>query len=157
MTSSDLNIWNTFLISPRISCQPTSLLLTTDPPQRHILSNSIEPFVKRSINLWICSVGVIQDDRMFSSNSFGHENYKRSLIYRKWRKAQGINCLKYWLLHQETKAKLRRMIHQRRRETCKDFCNKMEKGEYTKAIARLCKIRKNRNLKPSFSTIDGPE
>ena len=33
----------------------------------------------------------------------------------------------------------------------------MEKGEYTKAIARLCKIRINRNLKPSFSTIDGPE
>ncbi|RCH88657.1 hypothetical protein CU097_005770 [Rhizopus azygosporus] len=48
--------------------------------------------------------------------------------YRKWRKAQGINCLKYWLLHQETKAKLRRMIQQRRRETWKDFCNKMEKG-----------------------------
>jgi hypothetical protein len=33
----------------------------------------------------------------------------------------------------------------------------MEKGEYTKVIARLCKIRKNRNLKPSFSTTDGPD
>jgi hypothetical protein len=81
----------------------------------------------------------------------------KEYYYRKWRKAQGINCLKYWLLHQESKASLRRMIHQRRRETWKDFCNKMEKGEYTKAIAKLCKIRKNRNLKPSFSTIDGPD
>ncbi|CEG83300.1 hypothetical protein RMATCC62417_17247 [Rhizopus microsporus] len=30
--------------------------------------------------------------------------------YRKWRKSQGMNCLKYWNLHQETKARLRRMI-----------------------------------------------
>jgi hypothetical protein len=84
---------------------------------------------------------------------FGLKEY----YYRKWRKTQGINCLKYWLLHQEAKASLRRMIQQRRRETWKDFCNKIEKGEYTKAIAKLCKIRKNRNLKPSFSTIDGPD
>ncbi|KAG1494654.1 hypothetical protein G6F54_007726 [Rhizopus delemar] len=81
----------------------------------------------------------------------------KEYYYKKWRKAQGINRLKYWLLHQETKARLRRMILQRRRETWIDFCNKMEHGEYTKAIARLCKIRKNRNLKPSFSTIEGPE
>ena len=33
----------------------------------------------------------------------------------------------------------------------------MEQGEYTKAIAKFCKIRKNKALKPSFSTIEGPQ
>ncbi|CEI98975.1 hypothetical protein RMCBS344292_13070 [Rhizopus microsporus] len=33
----------------------------------------------------------------------------------------------------------------------------MKKGEYTKAIAKLSRIRKNRLLKPVFSTIDGPQ
>ncbi|EIE83594.1 hypothetical protein RO3G_08299 [Rhizopus delemar RA 99-880] len=36
----------------------------------------------------------------------------KEYYYRKWRKAQGLNRLKYWLLHQETKALLRRMILQ---------------------------------------------
>jgi hypothetical protein len=33
----------------------------------------------------------------------------------------------------------------------------MEQGEYTKAIAKFCKIRENRALKPSFSTIEGSQ
>jgi hypothetical protein len=33
----------------------------------------------------------------------------------------------------------------------------MEQGEYTKSITRFCKIRKNRNLKPSFTTLEGPQ
>ncbi|CEG73599.1 hypothetical protein RMATCC62417_08949 [Rhizopus microsporus] len=81
----------------------------------------------------------------------------KELYYRKWRKANGLNCLKYWLLHQETKAKLRRLIIQRRKETWQLFCDKMKKGEYTKAIAKFSRIRKNRLLKPVFSTIDGPQ
>ncbi|KAG1445564.1 hypothetical protein G6F46_012170 [Rhizopus delemar] len=55
------------------------------------------------------------------------------------------------------KACLRRMILQRRKETWRQFCDQMEQGEYTKAIAKFCKIRKNRTLKPSFSTIEGPQ
>lgn len=49
------------------------------------------------------------------------------------------------------------MILQRRKETWRQFCNQMEQGEYTKAIAKFCKIRRNRVLKPSFSTIEGPQ
>ncbi|KAG1516921.1 hypothetical protein G6F45_010882 [Rhizopus arrhizus] len=81
----------------------------------------------------------------------------KEFYYKKWRKAQGLNSLKYWLFHQETKARLRRMILQRRKETWRQFCDQMEQGEYTKAIAKFCKIRKNRTLKPSFSTIEGPQ
>ncbi|KAG1541796.1 hypothetical protein G6F46_007490 [Rhizopus delemar] len=81
----------------------------------------------------------------------------KEYYYRKWRKAQGLNRLKYWLLHQETKALLRRMVLRRRRETWHNFCERMEQGEYTKSIARFCKIRKNRNLKPSFTTLEGPQ
>ncbi|EIE84652.1 hypothetical protein RO3G_09362 [Rhizopus delemar RA 99-880] len=81
----------------------------------------------------------------------------KELYYRKWRKTNGLNCLKYWLLHQETKAKLRKLIFQRRKETWQLFCDKMKKGEYTKAITKFSRIRKNRLLRPVFSTIDGPQ
>ncbi|KAG1582842.1 hypothetical protein G6F48_008896 [Rhizopus delemar] len=81
----------------------------------------------------------------------------KELYYRKWKKTNGLNCLKYWLLHQETKAKLRKLIFQRRKETWQLFCDKMKKGEYTKAITKFSRIRKNRLLRPVFSTIDGPQ
>ena len=57
----------------------------------------------------------------------------------------------YWLKHQETDALLKRLIQQRRRQTWRQFCDKIAKGEYTKAIAKLSRIRKNRSIKPSFS------
>lgn len=81
----------------------------------------------------------------------------KEYYYRKWRKANGLNCLKYWILHQETKAHLRRLVLRRRKETWYQFCDQMERGEFTKAIAKFCKIRKNRNLRPSFSSIEGPQ
>ncbi len=75
----------------------------------------------------------------------------KQFYYKKWRKANGLNCLTYWLKHQETTALLKRLIQRRRRETWRQFCDKMSKGEYTKAIARFSRIRKNRSVKPSFS------
>lgn len=75
----------------------------------------------------------------------------KQYYYQKWRKATGLNCLTYWLKFQETGALLRRLIKQRRRDTWKQFCDKMSKGEYTKAIARLSRIRKNRSVKPNFA------
>lgn len=78
---------------------------------------------------------------------------RKEFYYRKWRKADGLNCLKYWLLHQKTKAELRRLIIQRRRETWRQFCDQMKNAQYTKAIAKFSRIRKNRLLKPVFSTI----
>ena len=71
--------------------------------------------------------------------------------YRKWRRANGLNCLKYWLKHQETGATLQRLIQQRRRETWRTFCDQMAKGEYTKAISKISRIRKRRTVNPSFS------
>lgn len=41
----------------------------------------------------------------------------KGCYYRKWRKACGLNCLTYWILHQETKARLRRLVLRRRQET----------------------------------------
>ena len=61
------------------------------------------------------------------------------------------------LLHQQTKAKLRRLTVQRRNETWRQFCEKMAKSEYTKAIAKFSRIRKNRSLKPIFSVAEGPQ
>jgi hypothetical protein len=40
----------------------------------------------------------------------------REHYYRKWRKAYGLNKLHFWLQHQQARAMLRRLIHQRHRE-----------------------------------------
>ncbi|KAG1135799.1 hypothetical protein G6F37_012515 [Rhizopus arrhizus] len=79
------------------------------------------------------------------------------LCYRKWRKAQGLNKLHYWLQHQEARATVRRLITQRRRAAWKDFCKRLASCDYTKAISKISRIRKNRTLKPTFSTPEGPQ
>ncbi|KAG1222028.1 hypothetical protein G6F35_005580 [Rhizopus arrhizus] len=81
----------------------------------------------------------------------------REYYYRKWRKAYGLNKLHFWLQHQQARATLRRLIHQRRRENWRRFCHQMAIGEYTKAISRLSRIRKHRTLRPAFSTPQGPQ
>ncbi|CEG79966.1 hypothetical protein RMATCC62417_14368 [Rhizopus microsporus] len=81
----------------------------------------------------------------------------REHYYRKWRKAYGLNKLHFWIRRQETCFRLKRLIHRRRRETWDKFCYIMATGEYTKALAKLSKIRKNRTLKPNFSTPEGAQ
>ncbi|KAG0786380.1 hypothetical protein G6F22_006146 [Rhizopus arrhizus] len=81
----------------------------------------------------------------------------REFCYRKWRKAHGLNKFHYWLKHQEARAALRRLINQRRRAKWISFCEQMASGDYTKAISRLSRIRKNRTMKPTFSTPEGPQ
>ena len=130
--------------------------------QRYIerINTSLLDALYKSLNT-VCGERETNSDTLRSKEFWNTEMMEtfemKELYYRKWRKANGLNCLKYWLLHQETKAKLRRLIIQRRKETWQLFCDKMKKGEYTKAIAKLSRIRKNRLLKPVFSTIDGPQ
>ncbi|KAG1225571.1 hypothetical protein G6F63_008289 [Rhizopus arrhizus] len=81
----------------------------------------------------------------------------REYYYRKWRKSYGLNKLHFWLQHQQARATLRRLIHQRRRENWRRFCHQMAIGEYTKAISKLSRIRKHRTLRPAFSTPHGPQ
>ncbi|KAG0816485.1 hypothetical protein G6F19_012892 [Rhizopus arrhizus] len=82
---------------------------------------------------------------------------RKEYYYKKWRKARGLNCLKYWLQHQEAQAALRRLVTKRRKEMWKLFCDQMAQGEYTKAIAKFSKIRKNRKIKATFTTTEGPQ
>ncbi|KAG1438434.1 hypothetical protein G6F55_013947 [Rhizopus delemar] len=79
----------------------------------------------------------------------------RELCYRKWRKAEGLNKVHYWLQHQEACATVRRLITQHRRATWKDFCKRLASCDYTKAISKINRIRKNRTLKPTFSIPEG--
>ncbi|KAG1137016.1 hypothetical protein G6F38_011621 [Rhizopus arrhizus] len=65
----------------------------------------------------------------------------RELCYRKW----------------QARATVRRLITQRRRATWKDFCKRLASYEYTKAISKISRIRKNCTLKPTFSTPEGPQ
>ncbi|KAG1177556.1 hypothetical protein G6F36_010796 [Rhizopus arrhizus] len=81
----------------------------------------------------------------------------QELCYRKWRKAHGLNKLQYWLKHQEARAAVCRLITQRRRATWKDFCDRLATGDYDKAISKISRIRKNRTLKPAFSTPEGTQ
>ncbi|KAG1446247.1 hypothetical protein G6F46_011920 [Rhizopus delemar] len=81
----------------------------------------------------------------------------QELCYRKWRMAHGLNKPQYWLKHQEARAAVRRMITQRRRATWKDFCDRLASGDYTKTTSKISRICKNRTLKPTFSTPEGPQ
>lgn len=82
---------------------------------------------------------------------------RKEYLYKKWRKARGLNCLRYWEQHQAAQAALRRLITQRRRETWRLFCQQLEQGDYTKTIAKFSRIRKNRKIKATFSTTEGPQ
>ncbi|KAG1208390.1 hypothetical protein G6F35_010848 [Rhizopus arrhizus] len=81
----------------------------------------------------------------------------RERCYRKWRKAQGLNKLKYWLKHQETRAALQCLIQKRRKENWEHFCQQLASSQYTKAIAKISRIRKRRTISPTFSTMEGPK
>ncbi|KAG1489495.1 hypothetical protein G6F54_011395 [Rhizopus delemar] len=65
---------------------------------------------------------------------------RKEYLYIKWRKARGLNCLRYWEQHQEAQAALRRLVSNRRRETWRLFCQRLAQGDYTKAIAKFSKI-----------------
>ncbi|KAG1532442.1 hypothetical protein G6F47_013042 [Rhizopus delemar] len=82
---------------------------------------------------------------------------RKEYYYKKWRKAHGLNALRLWVAHQEAQAKLRQLILKRRRETWRCFCDQMSQGNYSKAIAKFSRIRKNRTIKPTFSHIEGPQ
>ncbi|KAG1028717.1 hypothetical protein G6F57_001337 [Rhizopus arrhizus] len=82
---------------------------------------------------------------------------RKEYYYKKWRKAHGFNALRLWVTHQEAQAKLRQLILKRRRETWRCFCDQMSQGNYSKAIAKLSRIRKTRTIKPTFSHIEGPQ
>lgn len=81
---------------------------------------------------------------------------RKEYHYKKWRRANGLNALRQWILHQEAQKTLRRLVLKRRRETWRQYCDQMAKGEYSKAIAKFSRIRKNRTIKPTFSTLEGP-
>jgi len=81
----------------------------------------------------------------------------KEFYYRKWRKAMGLNCLKYWLLYQDSRTRVRRLIQQRKREMWRKFCEDISEGEYTKAISRFSKIHKRRALMPTFTSPEGPQ
>jgi hypothetical protein len=131
---------------------------------------SASEFIEQ-INKQVCEAIYTSLDQVCGRQQQGSDDYLKDFwtdemtnvfnlkehYYKKWRKAHGLNNLNYWLLHQDTKAKLRRLVIQRRRETWRLFCNKMAQGEYTKAISKFSRIRKNRILKPTFSTVDGPQ
>ncbi|KAI8327091.1 hypothetical protein BD560DRAFT_343195, partial [Blakeslea trispora] len=77
--------------------------------------------------------------------------------YQKWRKATGLNCLRFWLLHQQTRAQLLRLIHQRKRALWRQFCDNLSQGSYAKSISKFSKTYKRLVLKPSFSAPGGPQ
>ncbi|KAJ8652485.1 hypothetical protein O0I10_011883 [Lichtheimia ornata] len=81
----------------------------------------------------------------------------REHCYRKWRKAKGMNKVTWWIKHQEARAKVRLTVNTRRRHTWQQFCNNVANGEFTKALAIISKIKRNRTLSPTFADPAGPE
>jgi hypothetical protein len=82
-------------------------------------------------------------------------NEYREICYRKWRKSQDLNKLKYWLKYQEACAALRRLIQKRHRENWKHLHYQLTSSQYAKAIVKISYIRKRRTISPAFSTMEG--
>jgi len=60
---------------------------------------------------------------------------RKQFYFKKWRKASGLNCLKFWLKHQETNGLLQRLIQKRRREiTIFDCFSKKKKKKKKKKL-----------------------
>ncbi|KAI8375081.1 hypothetical protein EDC96DRAFT_437306, partial [Choanephora cucurbitarum] len=77
--------------------------------------------------------------------------------YRKWSKANWLNCLRFWISHQQFRARLHRLIRQRKCALWRQSCDSLAYGSYTKSISKLSKFCKSRTLKASFSTPEGSQ
>ncbi|KAG2225960.1 hypothetical protein INT45_006656 [Circinella minor] len=93
----------------------------------------------------------------FWTSELQHLVDKREHYYQKWRRALGMNKLTWRLRHQEARAKVRRALKKRSRETWRTFCKKLEQEEYTKTTAIIKKIRQRRTLQHTYSHPGGPQ
>ncbi|KAI7856383.1 hypothetical protein BDC45DRAFT_567419 [Circinella umbellata] len=81
-----------------------------------------------------------------------HESY-----YKKWRRAlHPAMKVKWCFKHQEAQAKFRLAVNRRRAETWNIFCQKLDKGYFSKATATMKRIRKGCTLYPTFTDSNGP-
>lgn len=148
-----------------VSLGPSNEHTWMQTANKHVVQQHIEEYNQSLCKIIYDSLDITCGQIIQSKNplrSFWTDDILQALdirehYYRKWRKAYGLNKLRYWIKHQEACAQLKRLIHRRRRETWNKFCHQMATGEYTKAIAKISKIRKRRTLKPTFSTPQGPK
>lgn len=81
----------------------------------------------------------------------------REFCYRKWRRSVGTGKMIWWIRHQEARAHVRRAIDIRRRQTWRNFCEQLEQGEFTAALAKMKRIRRGRTLQPQYTHELGPQ
>lgn len=81
----------------------------------------------------------------------------REYCYKKWRKANSLSKVHWWIKHQEARALVRLKVNKRRAETWRSFCSKLDNGDFNKALATISKIKRNRTLQPTYTHPEGPD
>ncbi|KAG0184976.1 hypothetical protein DFQ28_010161, partial [Apophysomyces sp. BC1034] len=82
---------------------------------------------------------------------------QREYCYRKWRSAIGMTKLTWWIKHQEDSAKVRIAVRTRRQQTWQAFCDRIANRDFSKAAAKLSKLKRGRTINTTYTHPDGPE
>jgi hypothetical protein len=79
----------------------------------------------------------------------------REKCYRRWRRADGLAKLEWWVRHQDAHLAFRRDIKAARRRAYRAFCESLER-DFVSATSKIKTIRRRRQQQHSFVHPDGP-
>ncbi|KAI8067725.1 uncharacterized protein B0P05DRAFT_449141, partial [Gilbertella persicaria] len=138
---------------------------TIQPQQRTEAANLIENF---SSTLCTAIYGALDSScgRKEHWNNYMHDLWTKKMqaaldyrekCYRKWRRADGLNKLSFWIEHQQAKAATRRLIKQRQRFVWRRYCQKLASDDYGNTIRHISSIKRNRKIAPTFTLPEGAQ
>lgn len=82
---------------------------------------------------------------------------KREKVYRKWKRATGINKAKYWKEHLDLADEVRKKIRSEKNKHFRNFCNTLNSTEFSKATNKIKNIKSNKGIRVAFENLDGPQ
>ncbi|OAD67597.1 hypothetical protein PHYBLDRAFT_173931 [Phycomyces blakesleeanus NRRL 1555(-)] len=81
----------------------------------------------------------------------------RERSYQRWRHSSGLQKAICWMRHQDACHAVRLSVQRRRRETWKEFCNKLATQDFAKTTATMKRIKSHRQTSPVFVDPGGPQ
>lgn len=82
---------------------------------------------------------------------------KRESLYKKWKRATGINKAQYWKEHLDMADIVRNKIKSEKNRHFRTFCTTVNSCQYSEATKKIKTIRRSKGGFISFESIDGPQ
>ena len=82
---------------------------------------------------------------------------KRESLYCSWRYGTGLQKALYFDQHAAAAAEFKSLVRHRKRQTWREFCQRMATEEFCKTTATVKRIRRNCTAQPTFSHPAGPQ